>query len=99
MRSRISPFLRRISNSHGIRLSRPAIDRHFTLCENKRSDIDEYKVPSPPDSANVVVVGGGIIGTSVAYHLARSGVEDVILLERDKVRSVDCSEQSSVLLI
>jgi len=38
-----------------------------------------------PSHANVVVVGGGIIGTSVAYHLAKMGVEDVILLERDKI--------------
>jgi glycine/D-amino acid oxidase-like deaminating enzyme len=40
-----------------------------------------------PDQANVVVVGGGIIGTSVAYHLAKLGVEDVYLLERDKLTS------------
>jgi 4-methylaminobutanoate oxidase (formaldehyde-forming) len=40
-----------------------------------------------PKKANVVVVGGGIIGTSVAYHLAKFGVEDVVLLERDKLTS------------
>ncbi len=40
-----------------------------------------------PNTANVCVVGGGIIGTSVAYHLAKLGVEDVILLERDKLTS------------
>lgn len=42
---------------------------------------------SLPNSASVVVVGGGIIGTSVAYHLAKLGIEDVILLERDQLTS------------
>ena len=36
-----------------------------------------------PASAAVVVIGGGIIGTSVAYHLGRAGVSDVVLVERD----------------
>jgi heterotetrameric sarcosine oxidase gamma subunit len=40
-----------------------------------------------PDRARVVVVGGGIIGTSVAYHLALQGWTDVVLLERDRLTS------------
>jgi glycine cleavage system aminomethyltransferase T/glycine/D-amino acid oxidase-like deaminating enzyme len=40
-----------------------------------------------PDRAQVVVVGGGIIGTSVAYHLAQLGMRDVLLLERDRLTS------------
>src|ERR671933_1434248 len=39
-----------------------------------------------PDRARVVVVGGGVIGTSVAYHLAHLGC-DVLLLERDRLTS------------
>ena len=35
-----------------------------------------------PRSARVVIVGGGVVGCSVAYHLARAGVADVVLLER-----------------
>jgi 4-methylaminobutanoate oxidase (formaldehyde-forming) len=35
----------------------------------------------------VVIVGGGIIGTSVAYHLAHLGWTDVVLLERDRLTS------------
>jgi len=40
-----------------------------------------------PDRARVVVVGGGVIGTSVAYHLGHMGVPDVVLLERDRLTS------------
>ena len=40
-----------------------------------------------PSHARVVVIGGGIIGCSVAYHLAHMGCKDVVLLERDKLTS------------
>ena len=40
-----------------------------------------------PAHARVVVVGGGIIGTSVAYHLALMGWKDIVLLERDRLTS------------
>lgn len=40
-----------------------------------------------PESARVVVIGGGIIGCSVAYHLAEMGCTDVVLLERDQLTS------------
>jgi sarcosine oxidase subunit beta len=36
-------------------------------------------------TADVVVVGGGCMGASVAYHLARRGVTDVVVLEREKM--------------
>jgi sarcosine oxidase subunit beta len=35
-------------------------------------------------TADVVIVGGGCMGASVAYHLARAGITDVVLLERDE---------------
>ncbi len=34
-----------------------------------------------------LVVGGGAVGTSIAYHLARAGWDDVVLLERDELTS------------
>jgi len=40
-----------------------------------------------PERARIVVVGGGIIGCSVAYHLAHMGEKDVVLLERDRLTS------------
>jgi 4-methylaminobutanoate oxidase (formaldehyde-forming) len=43
--------------------------------------------PVLPARARVVVVGGGIIGCSVAYHLAHMGCRDVVLLERDRLTS------------
>jgi heterotetrameric sarcosine oxidase gamma subunit len=35
-----------------------------------------------PAQADIIIIGGGIVGTSVAYHLARRGVSNVVLLER-----------------
>ena len=40
-----------------------------------------------PTQARVVVVGGGIVGCSVAYHLGKLGWSDVVLLERAKLTS------------
>jgi sarcosine oxidase, subunit beta len=40
-----------------------------------------------PRRAGVVVVGGGVIGTSIAFHLAEAGVPDVLLVERDALAS------------
>ena len=38
-----------------------------------------------PSSAKIVIVGGGIVGCSVAYHLGKMGLTDVLLLERGKL--------------
>ena len=40
-----------------------------------------------PTSARVVIIGGGVIGCSVAYHLAKLGWKDVVLLERKQLTS------------
>jgi 4-methylaminobutanoate oxidase (formaldehyde-forming) len=40
-----------------------------------------------PAQARVVIVGGGIIGCSTAYHLAKMGVSDVVLLEKHRLTS------------
>ncbi len=42
---------------------------------------------SLPTHARVVIIGGGVIGCSVAYHLTKLGWQDVVLLERSKLTS------------
>ena len=38
-----------------------------------------------PRNAQIVIIGGGVIGTSIAFHLTRAGVKDVLLLEKAKL--------------
>ena len=38
-------------------------------------------------NATVVIVGGGVMGTSAAYHLARAGIRDVVVLEANELAS------------
>ncbi|MDA0224644.1 MAG: FAD-dependent oxidoreductase, partial [Proteobacteria bacterium] len=38
-----------------------------------------------PQSAEIVIVGGGIVGASLAYHLARLGRRDIVLLEQGRL--------------
>lgn len=45
-----------------------------------------------PDSADVVIVGGGVMGTSIAFQLAEAGVERVLLLEKDQLGSGSTSK-------
>ncbi|HJZ34690.1 MAG TPA: FAD-dependent oxidoreductase [Solirubrobacterales bacterium] len=40
-----------------------------------------------PDSARCVIIGGGVGGTSLAYHLAELGWDDVVLVDRDQLTS------------
>ena len=41
----------------------------------------------PPQAARIVVIGGGIMGCSVAYHLSAAGETDVVLLEQGRLTS------------
>jgi len=42
---------------------------------------------SVPSHASVVVIGGGVMGCSTLYHLAKAGVTDAVLIERDQLTS------------
>jgi glycine cleavage system aminomethyltransferase T/glycine/D-amino acid oxidase-like deaminating enzyme len=44
-------------------------------------------MPHVPSQARAVIIGGGIIGCSTAYHLAKLGWQDVVLVERNKLTS------------
>ncbi len=75
-------------------LAGPFFRRHAVLALSHRglrssavSLSGESMQPLPVTQARVVVVGGGIIGNSVAYHLAKAGWKDVVLLERDRITS------------
>src|SRR5919205_1515287 len=39
------------------------------------------------NQAQVVVIGGGVVGCSVLYHLTKAGWKDVVLIERDELTS------------
>lgn len=43
--------------------------------------------PAQPKSADVVIIGGGVIGVSIAYHLAQAGVQNIVLIEQYELGS------------
>ncbi|HVF08378.1 MAG TPA: FAD-dependent oxidoreductase, partial [Actinomycetota bacterium] len=59
-----------------------AIPEHLA---NRDIDTSVLPVSGLPGRAQVVIVGGGIIGSSIAYHLTREGVTDVALIERGRL--------------
>ena len=40
-----------------------------------------------PELSHIIIVGGGVVGSSIAYHLGKYGMEDVLLLERGRLTS------------
>ncbi|WP_120498360.1 FAD-binding oxidoreductase [Kiloniella sp. EL199] len=49
------------------------------------------------DKASTVIIGGGILGCSIAYHLAKRGVEDVLLLERLDLATAASSQAAGLM--
>jgi len=47
---------------------------------------------------DVVIIGGGVIGASIAYHLTRAGVRDVVLLERNELATAASSRAAGLVL-
>jgi sarcosine oxidase subunit beta len=58
----------------------------------KEGDPTVTKPTAIPDRAQVVIIGGGVMGVSAAFHLAEAGVRDVVLLERDSLGSGSTSK-------
>jgi glycine/D-amino acid oxidase-like deaminating enzyme len=50
-----------------------------------------------PDRARVVVIGGGVAGCSVLYHLARLGWSDAVLVEKGQLTSGSTWQRSIVI--
>ncbi|MBI3652423.1 MAG: FAD-binding oxidoreductase [Acidobacteria bacterium] len=47
------------------------------------------------DTAEVVIIGGGIVGSSVAYHLAEAGCTDVLIVEREEQQGMGSTGKSA----
>jgi sarcosine oxidase subunit beta len=52
---------------------------------------------APPSRAEVVIIGGGCMGASIAYHLAARGVRDVVLLERGTLACGPTGRSTAIL--
>ncbi|XP_074007996.1 pyruvate dehydrogenase phosphatase regulatory subunit, mitochondrial isoform X2 [Numenius arquata] len=59
--------------------------RRTTCCRRSTSSTAEPHPVSLPAQAQVVICGGGIMGTSVAYHLSKMGWKDIVLLEQGRL--------------
>ncbi len=51
----------------------------------------------PGATADVIIIGGGVIGLSTAYHLARKGVKRVVLLEKDQIGAGSSSRAGGII--
>ncbi|XP_034048900.1 dimethylglycine dehydrogenase, mitochondrial [Thalassophryne amazonica] len=61
-----------------------------TVCSTSRKHTEQSNASSSlgkrlKDTADTVVIGGGCVGVSLAYHLAKGGTKDVVLLEKSEL--------------
>lgn len=62
-----------------------SLDRHGLWSTVRFLATAQDSHPTPlPSQARVVICGGGIVGTSVAYHLAKLGWTEIVLLEQGR---------------
>ena len=65
----------------------------------RRKDLRTQKgeIGTMKDQAQVVIVGGGIVGAQVAYHLAKLGWTDVVLFEKGEIASGESSHAAGLV--
>ena len=64
---------------------------------NRDLDVASVLPASPlPPQARVVIVGGGIIGASIAYHLTRRSEKDVVMLERGRLTNEEPADEQGI---
>ncbi len=49
------------------------------------------------DQAQIVIVGGGIVGVNIAYHLAKMGRKDVVLIEKGEIASGESTHAAGLV--
>ena len=48
-------------------------------------------------SAEIIIIGGGIIGSSLAYHLSKLGIRDICLLEKGELASGSTGDSAAII--
>ncbi len=89
MRRSFSFLISHNNNKHRNKTNNETILRHLVAKSNLHTSTktqSESTIISSelPKSTKVVICGGGLFGTSVAYHLGKLGFKDVVLVTRDK---------------
>ncbi|XP_077988921.1 dimethylglycine dehydrogenase, mitochondrial-like [Glandiceps talaboti] len=67
------------------RLTTSALQRFSTTSNNSNENGNGRLNKRPGDTADTLIIGGGCVGVSTAYHLAKAGMKDVVLLEKSEL--------------
>ncbi len=67
------------------------------MTESPRTSANAAGLPGARTAAETVVIGGGVMGLSIAFHLSRKGVRDVVVLEKASVGAGESGKSTAVL--